>query len=227
MRNWIDGKFWVAYFDLLGFKSKINVPCDSNGFKVLQIAIDRTLDRLRNESAKGNVNILSYADTFIIYSDTELINHALHFFVTAEKFIDDCIKEKLPVRGAISYGEISYREEYSIMIGEALCESHAYGEDQNWLGLILAPSASAKFEVQGVRPEKWGFTKYSIPFRKYKKLDDSSSYAYRFCGANDGIFKGFELPLARFEEMKLRAPDDEKVKYENTIRFINECSPKE
>jgi hypothetical protein len=215
-KEWYEHQAWIAYFDVLGFKSMINSK-NYLTLKILQRAISDALFDLDRKVSKlkTNVNYLFYADTFIIYSTSEQIDDYLWFIHIAEDFISQCILKRLPIRGAISFGQIILGHDNKIVMGEAFLESYVYCEDQNWLGLILTPSASTKLKERRMNPIRHGFVNKDIPLRDYS-IFDARIYAFKF---NDGTnFKCPFLPI--LEEMRHRAPIKEKVKYENTIRFI-------
>ena len=122
-----------------------------------------------------------------------------------EEFYNTCIYKRLPIRGAISHGELIFGHDNKILMGKAFLESYEYGEDQNWIGLILTPSASMKLKSINLDPLRHGFINRDIPLRKFSIFDENV-YAYRFI---------------KLKEMLQKASGKEKVKYLNTIKFID------
>ena len=219
-REWVTSQAWIAYFDILGFKSIINHEKNSLTLEIFKKTLTEVIDDLKEDVSEFETNIgyLFYADTFIIYSKSKEINDYPALMLNSKKFITNCILKRLAIRGAISFGEVEelISSHNKILIGKAFLESHLYNEDQNWLGLILCPSASQKLKKVGLDPIRHGFINRDIPMRKYSIFDDRI-YAYRFINGSTN----FECPMLRIlEEMKHYAPKEEKVKYENTIMFI-------
>lgn len=209
---------WIAHFDILGFKSIIDNDNGSLTLAILQSSINEIIDDLRRDVSEfeESVDYLFYADTFLIYSKSERVNDYPGFIRVSKNFITRCICKLIPVRGAISYGELTFGHDKKILMGRAFLESYVYGEDQNWLGLILTPSATNKLKEHDLQPIRHGFINRDIPMRKHSIFDEEI-YAYFFInGSTD--FQCPLLPILR--EMMQHSPKAEKIKYLNTIKFI-------
>jgi hypothetical protein len=101
-------------------------------------------------------------------------------------------------------------------MGKAFLESYEYGEDQNWLGLLLTSSATRKVSEYSLNPLHHSYINRDIPLRRHS-IFNSDVFAYTF---SEGI-ANFPCPLlGDLDEMLKTAPAAEKVKYENTIEFI-------
>jgi hypothetical protein len=216
--SWKNVETWVAHFDILGFKSRINYDDQSLLLELLKSSIDEVIEGLKEDIRyfEDSINYTSYADTFIIYSKAAGNSGYPELDLTSKKFLSTCVYKLLPIRGAISYGELILGHNNKVIMGKAFLESYQYGEDQNWIGLLLTPSASSKLKSMGVDPIRNGFINRDIPLRKYSIFDEDV-YAYRFINGSTN----FECPLLpSLNEMLQEAPGKEKVKYINTIRFI-------
>jgi hypothetical protein len=224
-KKWISYQAWVAHFDILGFKSLIGNEKESLTVNVLKSKIEEVVDELEKSATKFNesVECLFYADTFVIYSRSEKINDYPGFIRVCKDFYYSCIYKQLPIRGAVSFGEIEVGYNKRILIGKAFLESHEYSEDQNWLGMILTPSASSKLKEHGIEPIRHGFVNCDIPLRKYPVFDER---VYAFCF--DRGSTNFKCPLIRplnamMEKAKKNKDGNSEiaiVKYDNTIKFI-------
>jgi hypothetical protein len=211
-------KTWVAHFDILGFKERIDYEAKSLHLELLLSSVKEVIEKLERKIDRldGAIAYESYADTFIIYADTDEKDVYSNILRASKDFLTTCINKGLPVRGAISYGELIFALGGKMIIGRALLESNQYGEDQNWIGLILTPSASAQLESMDLDPIRHGFISRDIPFKRYPILDEDV-YAYRFINGSTN----FPCPLLpKLNEMLEKAPNKDKVKYINTIRFI-------
>src|SRR4030042_133499 len=142
---WDISQAWVAHFDILGFKECLNKDGQSILLNILRTSIDESIERLESEiNHHRNVfDFIFYADTFIIYSDLVDSTGYPGLVRASKNFINSCIYKRLPIRGAISHGELILGHEKRIVMGKGFLESYEYGEDQNWIGLILTPSASS------------------------------------------------------------------------------------
>lgn len=222
-KEWITYSAWIAHFDILGFKYIISKDSEYLTLEIVKSTISEVLKELNDDISTFNENVdyLCYADTFIIYSKSEKVNDYPGFIRVSKNFIHKCIYKRLPIRGAVSFGEITFGHQKKIIMGRAFLESYDYGEDQNWLGLILTPSASLKLKAEGLEPIRHGFVNQDIPLRKHSIFDDRV-YAYCFINGSTN-YECVLLPALR--EMMHFAPIKEKVKYENTIKFIEKHYP--
>ncbi|HEY5330946.1 MAG TPA: hypothetical protein VIJ79_13755 [Acidobacteriaceae bacterium] len=211
---WQSYDAWIAYFDLLGFKAMLRTLPIS----ILRQKVDEIVKDLHAEAKEfeKNVECLFYADTFVFYSKTEANKDYPGLLHVATHFMEKCIYKGIALRGAISFGEIAAGNDKRILIGSAFLDSHQYGEDQDWLGLILTPTASNRLKEAKLDPARHRFVYGEIP-RKGDTKSNEEVYAYSFCrGVSD-----FPCPLLhKLKEMQLLSPEDTKHKYENTIRFI-------
>lgn len=217
--SWSSIKTWVAHFDILGFKHRINYEDQSLLLEILKSSIDEVIEKLKEDIShfEDVIDYTSYADTFIIYSKAMEKNGYPALVRTSKNFLNTCVCKRLPVRGAISYGELILGHNGKVIMGKAFLESYQYGEDQNWVGLLLTPSASSQLKSMKLDPIRHGFINRDIPLRKYSIFDENV-YGYRFIDNGSVNFKCPLLPI--LYEMLQKTPSEEKVKYINTIRFI-------
>ena len=183
-----------------------------------QSKIDDILNAIENIPPlyREHIDYLFYADTFIFYSNSDQALDYSSIIYAAQKFIRQCIYIKLPVRGAISFGELIFGHEKKTLMGKAFLESYEYSEDQNWLGLLLTPSATRKVSGYSLNPLHHSYINQDIPLRRYS-IFNPDVFAYTFC---EGCANFSNPLLGDLDEMLKTAPAAEKVKYENTIEFI-------
>jgi hypothetical protein len=218
LEQWEAHECWVAHFDILGFKSLL--LHGRKDFKTIlsQIDIDEIIESIENMPPlyREHIEYLFYADTFIFYSKSDQIQDYPSILSVAQRFIRKCTSIKLPVRGAISFGELIFGHDKRILMGKAFLESYEYSEDQNWLGLLLTPSATKKVREHSLNPLHHSYINRDIPLRRHSIFNEDV-YAYTFCEGS----ANFSCPLlGDLNEMLQTAPVAEKVKYENTIGFI-------
>lgn len=211
---WQSYNAWIAHFDLLGFKSKL----ETSPIHFLQSEVDGIVNDLQAEvkDFPSNVDYVLYADTFILYSKSSESKDYPALLHTATHFMEKCIYKGIALRGSISYGEIAVGNDKRTMIGRAFLDSYQYCEDQDWLGLILSPTASGQLAEMQIDPIRHGFIHEEIPWRK-RSITNREVFAYSFCRGRSN----FPCPLLqKLEEMEQLAPEGAKLKYERTIRFI-------
>jgi hypothetical protein len=144
-------------------------------------------------------------------------------------FVESLIQKQIPVRGALSYGEFYVDKKQGVFFGKALVEAYEVAESCNWLGFVLCPSATSRMEKELVCPiEKYNgyadlYKPWGIPKREAKKRD---------IGIEPGIAchlgiskKETKKLLQSLKTMKkLAGTTEQKMKYENTKKFLQKFS---
>lgn len=220
--NWVFNNLWIAHFDILGFKELIRNPAGSLKSTILVEQIDEIIEELKGHfknSFFDGIDYYFYADTFVIVSKTDEPKNWLPFLNLSQRLMQACIYKRLPIKGAISYGEVIVGHGGKIIIGLAALEAYEYCNDQDWIGLILTPSASQKLIAENIPPWHQYFINQDIPMKSRHSQD---VYAHTFINGS----ANFESPLvSRLAEMKHFTPVKHKEKYQRTIDFIRKYNP--
>src|SRR5208283_1513863 len=134
----LQGSRWLGYFDLLGTQERIEAGKYFDVFDIYARAVEAVAKSIPGEST---VCYVCFSDSFIVYSpsdsggDFQFIDHVARWFTY------NLISNYIPVRGALSCGGFYADKTNNIYFGPALNEAYKYGEAQDWVGFLLAPSA--------------------------------------------------------------------------------------
>lgn len=208
----------VTFLDVLGWKGlwQSNKEAVTHLRDIVSLTRKRAKEIVRTYNEKGrakdvrykdiNIKVLSISDTIVFLTDTE-DRMALAFHAQlCSWLLKYAISKRIPLRGAISYGE--FTESENIMLGPAIDEAAAWHESTDWIGVILTPSARMY-----VRNEKIPYIidNYdNIPFKKANKtLKHCVDWSFRI---EDGLYDIF---LEKGPHMPEVAP-----KYLNTLEFL-------
>lgn len=213
-------KRWISYFDLLGFSNLVQTKGELSVFNTITTAIEE-FERKRNPNGHF-VERVWFSDSFILYSQgaserdfSPLEQISRHFFLSL-------IQKEIPVRGALACGEVYADKENNIIFGKGLIEAYKYAENQDWIGLILTPSAVLRMEEIGLPASKRPYyAKWPMPYKKCKQ-------GFRFppelpaCRINT---PGIQEILDRMRQ-KIDSKNQKEVihKYDRTIEFSNKTA---
>lgn len=156
---------------------------------------------------KSNItSVLSISDTIAIFSSASpLIAIEIHARVCSW-LIGYALSQGIPLRGAISYGEYSIKD--NIMLGYAVDESASWHESTDWIGVILTPSA--KYQIDFHHNIKNVIHYQQIPFKKsVRNLDLCVQWNYE---DRKELYKVIQKKGPHIPEI---AP-----KYLNTLAFL-------
>lgn len=218
MDKWIHSDCWIACFDILGFKELVSFG-NNDSYQVLNaITIyDDTLEYLRekcNWYSDGCVNYCWLSDTFVMFTCDDTAHGYTIIEVAAKCFIGKCLYGRIPLRGAISVGSFTRSYDNRAFMGSAAIEAFEYAEDQDWIGLVLTPTAIQKIESYDLNLIYDFILSDEIPMRKFK---DKKVYAYKFQNGTSNMPSPL-IPI--LDEMKIQADKKHKAKYKRTQKFI-------
>lgn len=215
MLTWNKLEAWVGVFDILGFRDRVRTADKDFPRALLTNQIAELLDQIDSEAAKrGRLKSMVFSDTLIVFAPSLEASDYGWFLRQCKDLATHSIQLRLPLRGAIAAGTLIAAVEHPIILGSAFVEAYDYCVDQNWIGLLLAPSASRTLRACGLEPLHHHFVHGPIPLRCTASAD-VLAYRYQDGSAN---FGSHLLPHLR--EMQQFAPEGAKGKYESTIAHI-------
>ncbi|HBG77873.1 MAG TPA: hypothetical protein DDW84_03340 [Phycisphaerales bacterium] len=213
-----NGNCWIAYFDVLGFSRMIK---EDSGNLVGFVEVDyKEIIRALITTGKYDpdfVNILWFSDTFLLFTNDGSKGSLSKIDIAARHFFVNVIKKRIPLRGALSFGEFYADKQNNIFVGEGLIDAYKYAEYQNWLGFIMTPSAILEASKLGLcPPDRSKYIEYDVPC----KCQKSTEKLY--------VFKPPEYPNLResveqlYKESQNTCANDDNVmlKYKNTLEFL-------
>jgi len=209
---------WFCYLDLLGFKNLVH---NTDVGRVIDLYDDAIahLDRSALEKKPLGISYSWFSDTFILFSRGDSLQEFTLLEQAGRLFFQRLILAEIPARGALSHGKLYSNLERNIFIGEALIEAYEYGEKQNWLGFLLAPSvyrklAGTQFDVR----QRYNYRAVVTP-GIITHPSPENVFAFAF---NNGTLNGANPLLSAVQRMGRKAPDAVKQKYANTEQFIHQ-----
>ena len=207
---------WFCYLDLLGFTDLVRAVEAGN---VIDLYEDVIAKLEAGASAKRSLGISYswFSDTFILFSRGDSLEEFTWLEQAGRLFFQRLVLAHIPVRGAISHGKLYSNLEKNIFIGEALIDAYEYGEQQNWLGLLLAPSVFRALEGTQLDVRQRYNYRPAPTDGVIRHRVSENVFAFAF---NNGTVSGANPLLTAVRNMKRKAVEHCRVKYENTERFI-------
>jgi hypothetical protein len=236
---------FVAMLDILGFSDQVAMDSEIHG---LDMYVETVLSvALQSERLK----VILFSDTVVFYTLDDT-NESFDLVLKAcSQSLYALLKQDIPMRGAIAYGSFRRSDQTSggaVIAGRPIIEAHHYESQQQWIGVMLAPS------VWRHMPDL-----FSLPPIAAKHQDETSSEYFRrmyrqarlqLCreiplhpaGGSLAYFHGLavvptspawneikhteadlEEVLGWLDRLKFLAPDARsQAKYTNAIRFLGD-----
>lgn len=207
---------WFCYFDILGFTELVRSTEVGSVIDLYEEAVAKLEIGAASKRSLG-ISYSWFSDTFIIFSRGNSLEEFTWLEQTSRLFFQRLILANIPVRGAISHGKLYSNLERNIFIGEALIEAYEYAEDQDWLGLLLAPSVFDRLDGTQLDVRR-RYNYRHVPLQGVmRSCDPSRVFAYAF---NNGTVNGANPFLTAIRAMKRRAEKPYHAKYERAESFI-------
>ena len=147
---------YIALFDILGFKQTIKdlsleelKQIMGNEFtEILDVCItykshkdkDVDVENSWKEHIKlGNkeCSFIRFSDTILFYIEEESLLSFLHILLTSARLVSLMFLNGLPIRGAITKGELYVDDSNSLILGEGLIRALDLEKEQQWAGAII------------------------------------------------------------------------------------------
>lgn len=211
-------KRWFCYLDLLGFTELVKSTDINHVLEIYEEALEQ-IKRSEDEKSVHGISFSWFSDTFIIYSKFGTAKEFSLVEQAGRLFFQGLILKQIPVRGAITFGELYTQQERNVFIGPALIDAYRYGEGQNWLGFLLTPAAVEQMDRVGLSIQNRPFYRKVTGSKILKCGLDGPAYAYAF---NNGGGQGRNPFISALTSMKNQVDLEYSIKYIRTIEFIQE-----
>lgn len=236
----------VAFIDLLGLKNQI-LDDFVDAFIILE-TFQRILFPLVEARRKAlhALRVFSFSDAVILVlpvaprqdsdghrSRADLNDNAIIQFGTlVSDLMSDCMIDNIPLRGAISIGNVMTSPEMAVwnqqfVSGAPLIEAYQFENQQNWVGVSFCriehiPRQRMCDSVIEILQEKKRAVEYDVPIEKLNmetcEKEQSFVQTHAICWDTDKL----GLIIEKVESLARAARGtQEAVKYENTLNLLN------
>ena len=232
----INNYCWVACWDLLGFKKEILRFEKQHGVghldSFVKVPYNDILDALQHGEKEWNGRVFACwgSDTFVFYTSDDSIQSFNAISAAAIHFCCRLLLHSIfTFRGALGTGQFYADKQNNVFLGSAFIDAYKYAEKQNWIGFVVTPSVENK--VSGIKsaikiqPNSflYQYTKYNVPIKTQEAGEGKTEKLFAAC-----IHRYNPLFRVNIVSNQCDAKNDKnyeikyKVKYENTLKFINE-----
>jgi hypothetical protein len=212
---------WVVCLDIMGSKRLIEKEYWMQVFDVYAEAINNFQ---RDAFDRHLIRRITFSDSFILYTTdgSALSYRALDSFV--RYFIVSLISKKIPIRGAMSFGELYADDAHGLYFGKALIEAYKISESQDWIGFVLCETASCQLKKVGLPAnERLNYAEYPVPLKSYEseKVVRHERLLPSFIIGESPSAQGQErCRKALLAMAKQHKGTEIEGKYKNTLKFL-------
>lgn len=152
-KNWeVTANRFVAFFDILGFKDFVmKNPHEVVVEKMTMLKNARryALDGFAADGRKvmiTNLKSVQFSDSFFVFTATDSADDFLNLLHLSRVLLSGSFAERIPLKGAISYGKITTDFDASNFVGQPIIDAYLLHEDLNMLGAILDHNIERKIK---------------------------------------------------------------------------------
>lgn len=137
-------KRFVAFFDILGFRDMVmrtshqeiyakldKLSKATKGIEKIQFTED-----YNEQVGNGEIYTVSFSDSLVLFSKTDDIDNFKFFLVAVRWVFAKAIENFIPIKGGISYGEVSLNKSEQIYFGQPIIDAYLTEEDVNYFGVV-------------------------------------------------------------------------------------------
>lgn len=239
---------YILYIDILGFKKIVKEKSVEEVYKV----VDDVLKLYYEFEDDGyEFSIIYFSDTIVIYQNNERENEKdidVAYYDTwyiARMIYCRLLSIGIPIRAVIAFGEFIVKDDSRnknlVFFGKALIEAYEAEKKENWIGIIMVPSAYMYHGISEARIEHecGNFLRRKdncLMINPFIAIRTYSRYYESFRDVeNQGMRDELEIELKAFSYIYKEAIkfsfetfcDRVAEKYLNTLLFIKEVMKKD
>lgn len=207
---------WISYFDLLGFQKLV----EKTDLSLIIQDYEKILDDLElktSEKKKFGIDYSWFSDTFLIFAKDDSLESFTLIEQASRLFFQRLISRNIPLRGALTVGELYTQKDKNIFLGKGIIDAYKYGEGQNWIGFILTPGAYMRLKETNLDLEHRLYYRRIIDPKIIKHPDRQNVFAFTM---NALLVNNQNLCLEAILRMKELVKPEYRDKYQNTENFI-------
>jgi hypothetical protein len=229
----VDG--YVALLDVLGFTE--TVLANKHGEKMRDY-----LGCISETTKEAGVKAVVFSDSIVLTAGDDE-QALLDIIQTCSRLLGRCLDQGIPLRGAISYGSVNREslDDSVFIAGRAIVDAYRFEQAQDWIGVIVAPSAIEQVKNLGERCDlrannlnairqnlDWGIYVQpfnEIPFKAGSSIQDYNGYAVvptvQRNVAGNSLYDDLFPIIMRLDWLSLLAPNPEtQQKYIRTSKWL-------
>jgi hypothetical protein len=204
IENEYTRKRFVAFLDIMGFKNRIQREKPDETLKMF-MSLHHTLDNIkakveeeksRKHSYLGryfkNVSYsiippISFSDSIILISEDHTYESAQSIIVNSKFIISEALKNGIPMKGAIAYGDMTIDTKEHIYFGQSLVDAIELQKEIKLYGVVLDHTCEKQLYILDVLGKlgKDLVIKYKVPIE--------SSKIYHYIININEVFEDLEL----------------------------------
>lgn len=227
---------YVAHLDMLGM-SELAIRDPDLAWAVLsklslakEERLGLQIERLdTHEVIRDRVTSFTFSDTIIVFSrsDESADGHAMILLVT--ELFTKALHYSVPLRGGIAHGRFMFNLDHNLFAGPALVKAYRLSEEAQWLGIRVDEAVAERAAAIPIRSDRGrnAVITWPVPIKSGESefsnvIDWVETHRANFLVSAPIAVDAFYGPFRELFGPFGNLPAGVRVKYENTVAFINQ-----
>lgn len=219
--NKIVGERAIAIFDILGFKELVKTTEISKLPNIVKSTLKLSKSPLILDDFVGSI---LFSDTIVFFGlkGIEYYDESW-IIVSSSNLLNLSARSGIPIRGALTFGEIYINQKEKTIIGPSLVKAYDLEQNQNWMGAMIDPDYEDRFK-RGLltlpEPLHNNVITYTAPLKSgLRKEYKCIGWLHRFNPTEDKLYSIFSKDNNEIQHSIFQ-------KYLNTVEFLRYCKNK-
>ncbi len=155
--EWINKKKrFVLFFDILGFKNMVSRNTHAQVVNklnkinfVLNVAEGKSMNKFLSKHddsiAEDQTKSFIFSDSIVFFSKGNSYADATKIIADAATIYGHCLRNKIPIKGSISFGYVTIDFNKSLFFGQPIIDAYLLHEELNMLSIVVDHNAEKKF----------------------------------------------------------------------------------
>ncbi len=171
---WKETTFrYVAFFDILGFKEMVFRNSHASVKKKLMVLHDivdlyqdTTNERIKEKpQARHPVKIAMFSDSLVLFSSDNSLESLKEILVASQYINTLALVNKIPIKGALSYGTVTADFTNSVFFGKAIIDAFLLQDELLLYGAILHHSIEKRINDINFKNKPEFYASYCCPLK--------------------------------------------------------------
>ncbi|WNH10851.1 hypothetical protein [Thalassobellus suaedae] len=135
---------FIAFIDIMGFSNYVYrnehsvVKKRMNKLQSILEDTEKKINDLKKDTLKSeSIKSVIFSDSILLITKGNSEDDLKTILFTCQVFLTNCIIDKIPIKGAISYGTLTADFNKSLFFGKALIDSYNLQEELFMYGIVL------------------------------------------------------------------------------------------
>jgi len=177
---------------------------------------------------KDRLKYYIFSDSIVAFTYKNEIEDLWAILLFSTEIFCTCLHKCVPLRGGISFGDFLFDLEKRLFVGKPLVEAHAISEQAQWIGIILSDYVASQSIENNIRGGSgkpiavdWDVEQKDGSFKNNSVINWLATHGGNFTVkppiSVPQFYKAFESLFGEYFNLEAKV----KIKYENTVKFIN------